>query len=260
MKIVKADLPSDIKDNELILFPLSDLHLEDAHCDVKSFKLWIEKVKSTENGYVILLGDLLNTALKNSKSDVYSSTMSPQKALDYLVELLEPIKDKILCSTGGNHEGRLMKDSSFSLGRMIAKDLDIEENYSDEPIMLYISFGKSKGRDCRKQIVSVFCTHNAGGGGKKIGSKMNTLESLESIIDADIYIGGHVHTPSIFNKSFYRSNLRNKKLMLVDKLFCNTNAWLLYGGYGANSGYCPATIKYPIITVDGYSKSIKGTL
>ena len=89
---------------------------------------------------------------------------------------------------------------------------------------------------------------------------MNTLESLESIIDADIYIGGHVHTPSIFNKSFYRSNLRNKKLMLVDKLFCNTGSWLLYGGYGANAGYCPATIKTPIITVDGYSKSIKGTL
>lgn len=71
-------------------------------------------ILSESNRYVVLNGDLMNTALKNSKSDVYKDTLKPSEQLELLKKELMPIKHRILAATNENHENR---KSSYRQGR-----------------------------------------------------------------------------------------------------------------------------------------------
>ena len=84
------------KNNEFQIMVLGDMHIGDDLCDIKLIKETIDYVKNTKNCYVILNGDLLNNALKTSKSDVYKETMTMEEEQDLLIDLLKPIKNKIL--------------------------------------------------------------------------------------------------------------------------------------------------------------------
>lgn len=101
--------------NIIKIFPLSDLHIGSAECDIKLIKETIEFIKNTKDCYVILLGDILDTALKNSKTDIYSETLSLADSQKLAVELLTPIKDKIIAMTPGNHENRVWKEVGIDL-------------------------------------------------------------------------------------------------------------------------------------------------
>lgn len=93
--------------NNLKLYILSDAHIGDAHADIPTLKKIISFIKDTPECYCILLGDILNTALKNSKSDIYSEAMSVSEAQKLAVELFTPIKNKVIAMTPGNHENRV---------------------------------------------------------------------------------------------------------------------------------------------------------
>ena len=105
MTPIKLNLP--IEENNLRLYVLSDMHLGSSEADVPTLKRIIEHIKQDPNMRVILLGDILDTALKNSKTDIYSETMSIADAQKLAIELLTPIKDKIIGMTPGNHENRV---------------------------------------------------------------------------------------------------------------------------------------------------------
>ena len=96
--------------NNLKLYVLSDVHLGDANVDIKSLEKILNFIKNTPECYCVLLGDILNTALKNSKSDIYSETLSIMDAQKLALKLLEPIKHKILAMTPGNHENRVWRE------------------------------------------------------------------------------------------------------------------------------------------------------
>ena len=102
MKIININLGKDIK--ELHIIPISDVHIGDKLTNLKLLKECLRRIKEEENTYTIINGDFCNTALKNSKSDVYSDSLSPSQQLDEMIELLMPIKEKILVFSGGNHE------------------------------------------------------------------------------------------------------------------------------------------------------------
>jgi predicted MPP superfamily phosphohydrolase len=71
------------------IIPISDLHIGDVYFNEEKFIKLRDWVKEQENAFVILLGDILNCATKNSISDVYSekkrkglsSTKVPEKSL-----------------------------------------------------------------------------------------------------------------------------------------------------------------------------------
>lgn len=102
---IKVKLP--IKTNNIKLYILSDVHLGDANVDIQTLTKIINFIKDTPECYCILLGDILNTALKNSKTDIYSETLSLVEAQKLAIELFTPIKDKIIAMTPGNHENRV---------------------------------------------------------------------------------------------------------------------------------------------------------
>lgn len=256
MKSIKIDLSENLAGIEIHTF--ADLHIGDKHCDLQGIKERIEYVKNTENAYAILNGDLMNNALKTSVSDIYSERLTPMQEMERCVELFEPIKDKILCITTGNHERRTHDNAGIDLMQIVAKEMGLEDKFASIGAVLFIRFGWNKHRK-RKQWYSIYVTHGSGGG-RKEGSKVVRLADMASIVDCDIYIHSHTHLPMVMKQGFFRSDFMNSTVAFVDKLFVNTSAQLDYDGYGQMYEFKPSSKDCPVIYLNGLKKQFSAKL
>jgi len=252
MKTIKRDLGSQFNNIEII--PISDTHIGDMVTDMKALKKTLQYIQDTPNVYTILNGDLLNNAIKSSVSDIYSATLNPEEQMATLIELFEPIKDKILAVLEGNHENRSYKETGMRTTKNFCYRLGIVDRFTDDVFTLFVSFGlPQQSRPNRRHTFSIFSRHG-NSGGKYVGGKLRGVESMAGVVDADIYLHSHTHTPASFKLDYFRSNCRTKTVTQVTKMFVNSNAWLGYGGYGAVGGYKPATIAPVTIKLFGDGK------
>lgn len=234
IKPIKINLEED---NNIQIYVLSDMHIGDANADLPTLKKIIEHIRNTPNMYVILLGDILNTALKTSKSDIYSETLNVMEAQKLALELLLPIKDKILAMTPGNHENRVWKEVGIDLSLWLAEKLSVQDRYRNNNIALTIQFGSDvNGNPFR---LNIFGQHGAYGGGRRLGAAMNALEDLDGIVgNADIYIRAHTHQPIQGSRNIFlfddKGNMHRRT-----KYYFNSPSVLNYGGYAAEKGYKP---------------------
>ena len=260
MKTVTADLPKNIKVLQLHTF--ADLHIGDVNCNIDDIKARIDYVAKTPNAFCVLNGDVLNNATKTSVSDIYSETLTPMQEVLRAYEILEPIKTKILAMDTGNHEIRTYKKEGIDLSYILARELGIEDRFSMEGVLLFLTFGESCRRKAegRKITYSMYMTHGGAGGGRKEGAKAIRLADMASIVDADIYLHSHSHLPFIMKQGFYRTNLAQRSTTFVEKLFVNSSASLSYGGYGQAQEYKPASTTCPIIYLSGSAREMKATL
>lgn len=233
MKVLRYVLE---KENPLII-PISDTHIGDELFDRKSLEWYLEKAD-----YLILNGDIMNTATKQSVSFQYGS--NPQMDLDLAVEIFKPHAHKILAVTEGNHEHRVAKEVGISLTAYFCDKLGILDKFAGTSAYLFLNVGKQKTN------YKIFATHGYGGG-RSTGAKANRLAGLSDSIDADIYIISHTHQPLVFQQNYWRANLRKYKLNQVTQWFINTGAFLLYGGYAERFNFKPSTISTPYFTLSG---------
>lgn len=253
MKDISIELPQNI--DILKLHTLADLHIGDTSCDMPLIRQHIKQIAENDNAYCILNGDILNNATKTSVSDCYSECMPPMEQVQTAVRLIEPIKDKLLAITTGNHERRTYQKEGINLMEIFARQIGLYDRFSDASAMLYLHFGLDSRRrsEGRKMTYTVFANHGSGGG-RKEGAKAIRLADMACIVDADVYIHSHTHLPMIFKQRTYRANLTNCSSVLVDKLFVNTAAALDYGGYGDVQEYKPSSKDTPIIYLDGHKR------
>lgn len=265
MNVIKVDLPKNLNKMELHIF--ADEHIGDELCDIKRLKERIEYVKNTPNAYCVLNGDIIDNATKTSIGDIYSQDMNPMEQLKKAVELFEPIKDKILCISHGNHENRTFRKEGINLSYLIATQLGLGDRYTSASAIIFLRFGQlSNGQketngsgEVRKVCYSIFMLHGSGGG-RKEGAKAIRLADMASIADCDIYIHSHTHLPMTLRESFHRVDVRNSKVALVDKLFLNTASNLRYGGYGEAAEFKPSSMETPILYLNGKKKEYKAML
>jgi predicted phosphodiesterase len=263
MKFVTREI-KDIGIDFLEIYTISDLHIGDGLWDEKATVKIIEKIEKNPYALVILNGDILNNATKGGVSDVYGQKLSPMEQIDRAKRLLLPIKDKIICINTGNHESRTYKNDGVDLTEVLAMELGLAHLYSPTGTLMFIRFGairkdKSRKLGVKQICYTIYATHGCGGG-KTAGAKVNRLVQLAGIVDADCYIHSHTHLPASLKEAFYRTDTRNGKAYLVDKLFVNTNAFLGYGGYGETYGFKPASIAMPIIYLDGRQRLLNAFL
>ena len=264
MKTIRCDLPyADV----IEVIPMADLHIGDSHCDYKGILERIEYIKNTPNAYCIMNGDIMDNATKTSIGDTYTQVFNPMEQLAKAVELFEPIKDKILCITHGNHENRTYKKEGINLSCLMANQLGLADRYTPTSAVLFIRVGEhSCGRKetngsgkVRKVLYTLYVLHGSGGG-RKEGAKAIRLADMASIIDTDIYIHSHTHLPMVMKQAFHRIDERNSTVSLVDKLFVNTAANLTYGGYGEAGEFKPSSKDTPIIYLSGTKKYFEAKL
>lgn len=258
MYCVKADRPGDW----LIanVYCLADLHIGDPTTDNRVIARRVDEIARDPQAVCILNGDLLNTALRNSVSDVYGEIATPMQQIDEACALLKPIKDKIIGATTGNHEARAYRDDGIDMTRLICRQLGIESCYAPEGILIFLRFGRIGGHDRHrdrpsKQLYTIYATHGTGGG-KKEGAKAINLADLAGIVDADIYVRSHTHQPMHFPQGFFRASQSNSTAQYVERHFVSTGAAQDYGGYGQTKEFKPASKSNPVIHLESKSRRI----
>ena len=256
MKIITADLPQY---STLEIYPLADVHTGDPLQDKKRVRDFFDEVQAQENRYIIVNGDIINNAVRHGVSDIYTEELNPNQQIDATVALLEPVKDRVLVITEGNHENRTYKQDGLLIMYQVAQRLGIAHTYSSGAYLLFVKFGKSQGRGCRKMPYAIYGKHGTGGG-RKVGAKAIRLFEMAEVIDADIFLHSHTHVPMVLRKTFYRVDYRNEKATPIEQLFINTNAFLTYGGYGEGAGFVPSSTMYPKIILNGTERGTKAVI
>lgn len=239
--------------DNITLIPISDAHIGDRAFDEKMFKRLVEHIRITPNVYAFLVGDLINNGTKNSKSDSYSEVLTPHAQKDRAIELLYPIKDKLLCSVSGNHEERTWRESAQDISKDIAKELNTI--YDPFGILCHVHFGV-KGKHMN---YTFYTTHGSGGGGT-IGNAANKLHSLRNICLSDLYIMGHTHKIISFKDVYYIPDTRHRTMVKQERHFAMAGSYLDYGGYAERLILSPTPTGFPVAELNGLKKKINITI
>ena len=231
----------DINTKDVTVYVIGDVHYGDPLCDRKGFTAVLDKIRDDPQARVILVGDLLNNATKNSKSDVYTALIPPMTQKIEMTNLLEPIKDKILCGCSGNHENRTTRESNQDVMYDIFAKLDIEDRYRNEMCFLLVRLGeKGQHVDSKCRPAYTFCVTHGKGNSIYTGSSANAAERFASRIEGvDLFVTGHTHKPLSFPVGKLVFDARNKQIRTAQFRVVTAASWLGYGGYAAEKMLAP---------------------
>ena len=230
----------------ITIFPISDVHygaLEHLNKEWLDFCKMIEK---TPNAYVILGGDLVNNNVRTcSFINPYDELVRPREQKKKMVEYLEPIKDRILCAVGGNHEARSIKDDDVDITYDIMAKLDIEDLYRQNMCFMKVSLGHRKHDNTPIQSYTFAVTHGAGGG-IFTGATVNRNERFGNVIEGlDCLIVGHTHKGTVTKPSKIVIDRKNATVSMQHYTVISMTSWLNYGGYAMQKMLLPSHVGEP---------------
>ena len=236
------------KADTMDIYPIADAHLGAIeHCEAE----WQNFLKAVEqsNAYLILAGDLLNNNTRSVKfANPFDEAMRPMEAKLRMVEYLEPLKDRILCLTDGNHEQRTKRESDQSLTYDIACKLGIEEYYRENVCFMAVSLGtknKGKNTDGYRNTYTFVVTHG-NFGGALTGGMVNANERFGGIIEGlDVLITGHAHRGAVTKPQKIVIDPHNNTVKLKHYTAVSCVSWLNYGGYAARKMLPPSQVCDP---------------
>ena len=253
MRYVEAHLPDEAATwQELVLVPLADLHIGAPEFQEKLFLEVRDWIAGAPNRYTVLNGDLLDMALRNSKGDVYRATMPPSDARRYLQHVLEPIRDRILAITDGNHEERMIRDTDMSPSEWLADMWGIP--YDRYGVLVKMVFGPGHKRRPRPVAYQIYATHGSSGA-RRLGGKVNHMEdAADNWEGIDVHIGSHTHVKAAVKKRKLVADPYNKRVILREVLIVNTSTFLDWGSYAERRAYAPSALGPPHIVLSGVRK------
>jgi predicted MPP superfamily phosphohydrolase len=246
INVIKHDLGADLE--KINIYPIADLHIGSVFHNRKELEALLQTVQDDPVGYIVLNGDLINNAIKTSVSDIYEERVSPEEQNEELVQLFKPLRERILSITTGNHEQRTWRIAGIDIIKHFCYRLGIEDLYHPVGSVVFLSFGKSRGRENVRNTLSLYHRHGHGGG-STVGGKANKLQKMSNAVQANIYVHSHTHTPIIFKEDFFVANNANKGVGRMRRLFVNTNAYEGFGGYGHTMGLTPSNNEHIVISV-----------
>lgn len=240
------------------IIPIADIHYGSPQFREKEWGKFIERVLADESIYIVIAGDAMDTALRTSVSDVYGATVRPSEQKRWIAEQLSPIKHRIICGCGGNHEARAVKDSDDSPLYDVFSKLDIEDRYRELACFVMARFGENdrKKPSRVRPAYNIVATHGAGGG-MYIGSGLNRVERFGQTIDGmDILISGHTHKPADFPAGKLQFDCQNKQIIQKQFVCVTATSWLNYGGYPISKMLPPSAFVEQEIILSSYGKGI----
>lgn len=239
-------------DNEMIVhhfpgdisvYPISDVHLGASEHLAEAWERFRRGVLAQKDAYVILNGDLINNATRSSVSNIFEETMRPREQKRQIVEMLAPLRDRILCITSGNHERRSVKDADDDPTYDIACKLDLEDLYRPNLAFLKLSCGADNARDGTDRAGRCYAfavTHGAGGG-IYTGAAVNRNERFGNVIEGlDCLVVGHTHKGAVTRPEKLVIDLHRAQVYPQTYTVVSSVSWLAFGGYAAQKMLLPA--------------------
>ena len=219
-----------------LIFVKGDEQLGHVTCDKERVKKDIGWVAKNPQCLVMLLGDAIDSATKESPGSVKENEPGGpiQQAMEY-VRIHKPIQNRIIGYVGGNHERRI--DKALTEGgagvRLIAEGLSTPEHkipYSGGLLLLDLYW--------RGHLWTFTLFHGAGAASTP-GSRTQRLQRNILLTDSLITLSGHLHDEMKTSRRFVkRSSDGTIKIAKQTSLQCGT--YLQYiGSYGEVGGMAP---------------------
>lgn len=246
---------------DITIIPVADVHLGSAECMEQEFIKFIGTVKETPNTYLAILGDLLDNGIKSSVTNTYKQVMSPSQAKRELVNILKPVKDRIIVIEPGNHELRSKKEVDDCPIYDIACELGIENLYRENIAFVKIQLGKEGGQSVAgkdRPTYMLVCLHGAGGG--MTGAGVNRAEKFGNISGSDALLLGHTHKPYTTQPGQIVIDTRNNIVSIKPYKVISATSWLKYGDYAARKMLMPSTHCLQTLVLRGNKKEMMVTM
>lgn len=181
--------------DDVILLVLNDLHIGSPGCNIDKIIRALKQVKHIPNAYIILNGDLMNNANNLGKSNPLENDLSPMNEQKIIHTLLSDpiIKDKIICSTSGNHEsGARAKDSGLDSLVTPMASLGILDKYTRYMAQIVLKvkcpYTNTGTANCR-----ILVRHGSGMGGKDGSILEKMYNHVKAFGNYDLLFQGHTH-------------------------------------------------------------------
>lgn len=246
MKYIQSEYNGHHEDLNII--PIGDLHIGSPHFDRKTLDKQLEWIdKHRENTRIILMGDIAETATKESVGGgVLEQEENAQQQMMKAKAIFYPYRDLIDGIVTGNHEQRIYKSTGVDMTLYLAQLLELQHKYLRYQGIIKYAWNK------RAYNISVF--HGAGGGSTP-GGAMNRLQKQSDVVFADIYLAGHTHKRQAYTKTIYVPDERNNKLSIKKQVFISTGSALSYeNSYAEEKGLAPSEKGFPRIVLNGRTK------
>lgn len=200
---VVAQLPKFKED--LRITPLFDVHYGHYSHRKEKFLSYVEWIRSNDNVYTILGGDLIENAVDDGRGMTYDQAVPPMQQVNDIAELLAPIAHKILVAIPGNHEERTYKKTGIDVMKMLADKLDIP--YFSGPVFLTVLANTYKWN---------FYIHHGRGNAQTKGGQINMANKPKVFVtNVQFLVSGHVHNLFVEPETYITDDPINHRLIEV---------------------------------------------
>ena len=241
----------DLSQHSLVyLVPLSDFHIGVKNPPLGKIQGYIDWIKNRPNAFTILNGDMINGATKDTSAELYDDLITPDQAYDQVLELLLPIRHRVLMVTRGNHEETIYRKVGADYTARLARDLG-DVPYKPDGGMVGVRLGLNN----HTAMCWMYAVHGWGGA-RTIGAKVKKAQDLSLVANVHIYILSHDHTENL-----NRGNIMEPPRAMINfnkpcywtigrRLYVNTGGFIPYTGYVQRKGYTPQDLGTPRIRIE----------
>jgi len=221
------------------LIPLGDVHYGARNCAKQKFLDTIDFIKNTKDTYMLGMGDLLENATRYSVGSGVYQQIPPEQQYEEMIDILRPIRKKIIGMHVGNHEDRSIKEVGLNPMQLMCRELDIT-------YLGYSVFSKLKVGNNNYIIHS---THGSAGS-RLPQSKIATVIRQAQSFEADIYLYGHLHELAEYTGLHKYVDTRNKHVKEKKRHYILTGSFLEYDdSYAEQKSLIPAKLGCPRISL-----------
>lgn len=233
------------------IFFLHDIHFGSELFDEQKWKALKKKIQENDLAYVCWIGDIMENAIPNSKSNMFTQKYSPAEQKEWAAQELFDLRNKTIAVVAGNHENnRTTKTSGLYPLYDICMLAGVDKKYRDTTAYIDIGVGRAKNKN--KQV-------HYFGQIQHVSRESSNCGYSDYTDGIDFFAFGHDHKPidrprakMVFdhhNKIIYKRNVEN----------INCGSFCKFGGYGAKSAYRPQSDKMYTLRIFGGEKKMETT-
>ena len=241
---------------DIKIYPIADVHLGAIECMEDKWQKFLSMIAKNENAYLIIAGDLIQNATKTSVGNPFEQRYRPREQKRLMIEYLKPVREKILCMVGGNHERRTDKDTDSSPAYDIAAKLDLEDIYRENIAFLKLQFGDSSKCGRENPCYTFAVAHGFGSSIYTTNAAMRAERFGMAIDGIDAIIAGHIHKPQEFPVGKYVVDKQNEKVTQKPFEVVICTSWLENSGYGVQKLMQPVAFSLSHLELRGKKKAM----
>lgn len=232
------------------IYFIHDLHFGSELFDEKKWKKLKNIIMNDENAYVCVVGDVLENAIPNSKSNMFLQTHSPVEQKEWATQQFKDLAPKIIAVVPGNHEhNRTTKVSGMYPLYDCCLLAGIGDKYRDTIAFIEVALGKNRGRTTKQ-------THYFGQI-QHVAKDLKNYHSSDYTDGIDFFANGHDHEAKDKPRAKLVFDPRTKMIYKRNVECINCGSFCVFGGYGAKGAYRPQSDKLYKLRLLGSEKRME---